>query len=761
MLNAFWKDKLKMLLMLSVLAIVYFTVHITAKQQELLFEKDLLQPLWQWGHALSQDETHYLTQAKKALEKQGPTWADTEAFYRPPLASFYFQYLYITTNFNQLAIAILQSILAFIAYVMLFIRTRDYFGLPVALAAFALATIHPVLIFFNTSGEDSVLALFFISTALFLVADKRQPWDGAKALFVGIIFGFAIISRANVILIIGLFIVAVVLWLPQLVKKSEPLSAPIIRRTAFLIQMAIGLSLAALANRLPHFTNLQWHPDTLLVFGATDHFGHEIAVVAFLLFIAGTALLFLFNSSKPLTQSTAGYAMICFMAACFLYLWIIFPVLLVIFFKAEQFQKELPDPSDSVNPLARQSVIKSTAIPIPSHFTLFNHPDYAPLLVLLMTPSIVIVLLCAWHNYRELDYFSVTVSMAGEALAYGNHPIEDYRITMQGYSSEWWVNYASPFREFHLAFAERFPEITGDNAKKKATIQFMIDYPGEALRGFLIKLHRAFANYEIPRNRNFSVIRESSAILSLPYLPFSVVVALTLIAFVRLFPQQGAYHYLFIVLMLIAPLSLLAIETVFLNASRYRSVGLPFLIPFAVLGTVQIARTIYQMDIKKSAIYVALISIFFLFGATAVDQKTQDKYRSIELYKLARMQLITDGEQHPPGIFMIADTDLFQKRLEDALRLFPQNIEAFYLQQLYRIYALKQREIAVNATQAYRNGCSERDFVCHRTTGNLLEIARDPEAFIKKLGWDSAHNERYFTEYHNRHSKPFKSEVTE
>lgn len=150
--------------------------------------------------ALSQDGTQYVLQADRGTWKARyfRDW-DQKAYYRPPLASYYFALLFPAVGFDRVAASAVQAALAIVAYTLLFAIARREWGARVAWGALLLALAHPVLIYYDTSFEDSVLCLVLISAAL--AALLRAPVGPLSRALAGALMGLATLARPNVALV--------------------------------------------------------------------------------------------------------------------------------------------------------------------------------------------------------------------------------------------------------------------------------------------------------------------------------------------------------------------------------------------------------------------------------------------------------------------------------------------------------------------------------------------------------------------------------
>ena len=145
---------------------------------------------------LSQNGMQYVLQADPG------TWNsphfrgwDDRPYFRPPLASYYFVGLFRLFHFSRLAVSAVQALLATLAYLFAYLTAVRFLGRRVGLLALVLLILHPVLMFEDTSFEDSVLGTIRETTCSGLTvsassqlgftsdnsADTRRPVCSAKA----------------------------------------------------------------------------------------------------------------------------------------------------------------------------------------------------------------------------------------------------------------------------------------------------------------------------------------------------------------------------------------------------------------------------------------------------------------------------------------------------------------------------------------------------------------------------------------------------
>jgi 4-amino-4-deoxy-L-arabinose transferase-like glycosyltransferase len=158
-----------------------------------------------WQHSrivLSQDESQYLQQA--AVNQWYPAvfsrWREFP-YYRPPLASYYFTWLFTFCGFDRLAAAAVQGLLAVTAYLLIYRAASLLLGSGIGLASLVLTGIHPVLIYYDHSFEDSTPALLLLSGTLVLFLKARSSRWGLLAL-TGLCGGLTLLARPNLAVVL-------------------------------------------------------------------------------------------------------------------------------------------------------------------------------------------------------------------------------------------------------------------------------------------------------------------------------------------------------------------------------------------------------------------------------------------------------------------------------------------------------------------------------------------------------------------------------
>ena len=171
-----------------------------------------------WAHSkieLSQNASQYILQADPGTWNSylHRGWSD-RAFFRPPLASYYFIALFRLFDFNRFAVSAAQSAIALAAYFLLYLIAARLLGSRVALIGLALVVLHPVLMFEDTSFEDSGIGLLLMSVSLYASNWARNGRPGRWAV-PGLALGLAALARPNLLAVaVGLAALAWI-WTPS------------------------------------------------------------------------------------------------------------------------------------------------------------------------------------------------------------------------------------------------------------------------------------------------------------------------------------------------------------------------------------------------------------------------------------------------------------------------------------------------------------------------------------------------------------------
>jgi 4-amino-4-deoxy-L-arabinose transferase-like glycosyltransferase len=158
----------------------------------------------------SQDGSLYVHYARSAESSDSTksSW-QKKAYYRPPLASYYFSALLHLCRFDRFRVSAAQAMLSIGAYFALYLISRCLFSRAISIAALCVLMVHPVCIFYDISFEDSTLALFFLAWTLFAFVRTAGP-SYVKWAPAGLLMGLTLCCRPNLIFVF-LFLCAAVI----------------------------------------------------------------------------------------------------------------------------------------------------------------------------------------------------------------------------------------------------------------------------------------------------------------------------------------------------------------------------------------------------------------------------------------------------------------------------------------------------------------------------------------------------------------------
>ncbi len=686
--------------------------------------------LWDTSRVvLSQDANNYLADAFVAAERQAPTWAES-GFYRPPLASAYFQLLFQAVNFDRAAASMVQSVVAVAGYAFLFLLASRIFSFTVASCALALLALHPVLIFFDTSFEDSVLCFFLLSAALLVLHAGLVRGRAHHYVFAGMLFALCVLTRPNTLLIL-LLATAVPLW--RIVRNGTKPNAAC-QPPLSVIRVAI---LAGLPVAVSVVLNMLLNPQAgsglfprQSVFGSSPQVGApEFALLA--LPLVGIAFYFLRSCLRCRDVSASLYGGLSAALALLVY-WPAYP--LVIALAGYLFL----------------GMRKNGPVEAVESAVLRGFPGGARAVVALWAPVLVALTLCALHNHRHVGEFTLVTTAAGQNLFWGNSPDPDYRVVLQGYELEPWLSYTNPTSLLFDHLQKDHPAASLDKSMRLAASAYFREQPIAVIaQNFADKLLLSVASYEVPRNRNFAVLKVASPVLGLPYLTFPLVLGLSVFTCLLLMlrqglacrPQRNAGEFrhseggqsLLCILLILPACSLVATETLFFNASRYRSLGLPFLFPLAVASVFMIGRALIRARTLQLVSFLGLTAGFLWLGGQGADRAYQDKQLSVSLYKSARTQFVRDARWHPAGILVLQDEARFLRELNQAMALYPANVSAFNLLAMHQLYVSQDAGGALKRIASFQVSCGDTR-LCGIVSRRLRQIGRNPSRHVARIG---------------------------
>ena len=142
-------------------------------------------------------------------------------------------------------------------------------------------------------------------------------------------------------------------------------------------------------------------------------------------------------------------------------------------------------------------------------------------LLYFIIPVIVLMILPIRHNYQKSGQFSFITNTGGENLFWGNNPDPHLRIMMQGYWKIPQIDVGCLGRHLQVKMIADYNAPTVDSAFRAGAMDYIRNNPGQTAFGVLTKLAMHFSNYEIPRNRNFSYLRDICFFYRLPLIPNS------------------------------------------------------------------------------------------------------------------------------------------------------------------------------------------------------------------------------------------------
>ena len=321
-----------------------------------------------------------------------------------------------------------------------------------------------------------------------------------------------------------------------------------------------------------------------------------------------------------------------------------------------------------------------------------------------------------WHNYRISGRLSFVTDTAGENLYWGNNANPDYRITTQGFWRIPLVDRGNPAKLLFDRAREESGERSLDRALRAAVLDYVRENPLEAGYGLIRKALRHITNYEIPRNRNFSWLRTSSPPFCLPLIPYSILAALALLGCLSV---SRRWRPLFL---LLSPwICSFFIEVIFFNASRYRAMGIPFLVPLAVVGARSLGCQILHRNWSRGLAAGLLLLIFFLAGQFSVPDREKRAYLSASYYKAAMLEAYAG----PAGEFRLISDERFTGNLLRSLAFAPDNLDAYSVYTKYLIVNGRRRE-AAESLRERRAECRKDDFLC-------FEVCTYLEKFLKQF----------------------------
>jgi tetratricopeptide (TPR) repeat protein len=171
-------------------------------------------------------------------------WVGQEVFYQAPLYPYFLGALYALGSDDLLFVRACQAVIGSLGCVLIADTARRLFSLKAGLLAGLMMALYPPAIFFDGLIQKSVLDLFFLALALWLIVgairqERKTPWFLA-----GLAIGALVLCRENALV----FVFAILLWLVFTSRRRAR------RHLAFAVLFVAGLAAVlapvALRNRL-------------------------------------------------------------------------------------------------------------------------------------------------------------------------------------------------------------------------------------------------------------------------------------------------------------------------------------------------------------------------------------------------------------------------------------------------------------------------------------------------------------------------------
>jgi len=337
-------------------------------------------------------------------------------------------------------------------------------------------------------------------------------------------------------------------------------------------------------------------------------------------------------------------------------------------------------------------------------------------LVAFSLPVAFLVLPVALHNYEASGRLVPICDTTGQNLYWGNNPFPDHRQSVQGYWDIREVDFGSPGMILVNGLRERSGASASDSAYLAGAVAFVTSEPRRALLGLVEKAWRHLSNHEIPRNRDFHRLRATNLFWRTPLPPFSIVLGLALLG-LRGMDRRQAF------LLLLPWLAVFVSEVLFFNASRYRALALPFLIPPACMGVANLVMPLLrERRLRPLIAGLGVLVPFFLLGQTAVAEKERTGDLAVDHFKAAMLESYAAAD----GDWRRFSDERFRRNLQEARRLDPDNLDAFSVEQKMLIRDGRSAEVRDNI-RARRERCRPGEWLCQEVCDYLaLRAAAQP-----------------------------------
>jgi tetratricopeptide (TPR) repeat protein len=167
-------------------------------------------------------------------------WIGRDVFYQAPLYPYFLGTIYAIVGHSLLAVRLVQAVVGAASCVLLGLAVRHFFSTRAGIAAGIALAIYAPAIFFDGLLQKSVLDIFFLALALWLISGlldttgRRRAW-----LALGLTMGALSLTRENALV----FVLVIVGW--SLFRRVEP-RAPFSRRVAPVGAFVLGLAIVLL-----------------------------------------------------------------------------------------------------------------------------------------------------------------------------------------------------------------------------------------------------------------------------------------------------------------------------------------------------------------------------------------------------------------------------------------------------------------------------------------------------------------------------------
>jgi 4-amino-4-deoxy-L-arabinose transferase-like glycosyltransferase len=324
-----------------------------------------------------------------------------------------------------------------------------------------------------------------------------------------------------------------------------------------------------------------------------------------------------------------------------------------------------------------------------------------------LTPVACLLAPVVWHNHAASGRWVAVTDTAGQNLYWGNNPFPDYQVSIQGYWNILQVDRGIPADFLTQSLKARTGQSSPDPAFMAEAMGFLKAHPGKAIAGVFHKAWRHLSNYEIPRNNNFANLREHVLLWRLPFLPFSILLLLAILGSLGMDKRKA---WLFLLPWLAALFS----EVVFFNASRYRALCVPFLLPFAIRALQMAGAAVKRRSWRGLATGAAAVVLATVLGETAVSSGERTRYLAADHFKDAMLESYAAED----GSWRRFSEENFRRSLELARRMDPDNLDAFVIEQKLLLDEGKNSQ-ALAAIDAREARCRPGEWLCQDICGDL------------------------------------------